>query len=100
MTRCSHLRRAITYDKISSEVTSIEDNEEDCEDIYYCEDLIQLPTKYEGCRLWQFCKNAPSMMLMLEMRCQGKSIFKAIWHFNAQRQKARTDFFVHNEHKL
>ena len=63
---------AITCDEISSEVTSIEDNDKDCEDIYYCEDLIQLPTKYEGCRLWQFCKNAPFMIPMLEMRCMSK----------------------------
>ena len=38
---------AMTDDEILSKVTSIEEDEEDCEDTNEIEDLIQPPTKYE-----------------------------------------------------
>ena len=63
---------AMTDDEILAKVTSIEEDEEDCEDTNEIEDLIQPPTKYEACRLWRFCKHALFMMLMLEMRCVPK----------------------------
>ena len=61
---------AMTDDEILSKVTSIEEDEENCQDTDEIEDLIQPPTK--RCRLWRFCKHAPFMMLMLEMICVPK----------------------------
>ena len=61
----------MTDDEILSKVTSIED-EEDCEDTDEIEDLIQPPTKCEVMQALGFCKHAPFMMLMLEMRCVPK----------------------------
>ena len=56
---------ATTDNEILSKVTSIEEDEEDCEHTDEIEDLIQS-------RLWRFCKHAPFIMLMLEMRCVSK----------------------------
>ena len=48
MTSCSHLRHVQCRDgEILSEVTSIEEDEWDCEDTDKIEDLIHPPTKYE-----------------------------------------------------
>ena len=64
---------AMTDDEILSNVTSIEEDEENCQDTDEIEDLLfnrQPSTK--RCRLWRFCKHAPFMMLMLKMRCVPK----------------------------
>ena len=63
---------AMTDDEILSKVTSIDEDEENHQDTDEIEDLIQLPTKYEAMQAWRFCKYAPFMMLMLEMRCVKK----------------------------
>ena len=54
--------------RILSKVTSIEEDEEDCEDTDEIEDPIQPPTKYEVMQALEVLKHAPFMMLMLEMR--------------------------------
>ena len=41
-------------DEFLSKVTSIEEDEEDCEDTNEIEDLIQSPTKYEVMQAWRF----------------------------------------------
>ena len=51
-------------DEILSKVTSIEEDEEDCQDTDEIEDLIQLPTKYEVMQALEVLKHAPFMMLM------------------------------------
>ena len=63
---------AMIDDEILSKVTSIEEDEEDCEDTDEIEDLLQPPTKYEVMQALQVLKHAPFMMLMLEMRCVPK----------------------------
>ena len=64
---------AMTDDEIVSKVTCIEEDEENCQDTDEIEDLIQPPTKYEAMQALEgFCKHAPFMMLMLEMRCVPK----------------------------
>ena len=59
-------------DEILSKVTSIEEDEEDCEDTDEIEDLIQPPTKYEVMQALEVLKRAPFMMLTLGMRCVPK----------------------------
>ena len=63
---------AMTDDEILSKVTSIEEDEEDCEDTNEIEDLIQLPTKYEVMQALEVLQTCTFMMLMLEMRCVPK----------------------------
>ena len=56
-------------DEILSKVTSIEEDEEDTNEI---EDLIRPRTKYEVMQALEVLKHAPFMMLMLEMGCVPK----------------------------
>ena len=62
----------MTDDEILSKVTSIEEDEKNCQDTDEIEDLIQPPTNYETMQALEVLQNAPSMMLMLEMRCVPK----------------------------
>ena len=64
---------AITDDEVLSKVTSMEEDEEDCEDTNEIEDLIQPSTKYEVMQALEVLQNMHLfMMLMLEMRCVPK----------------------------
>ena len=59
-------------DEILSKVTTIKEDEEDCEDTDEIEDLIQPLTKYEVMQALEVLKHAPFVMPMLEMRCVPK----------------------------
>ena len=69
---CAKLAMTDATKKLLSKVTSIKEDEEDCEDTDEIEDLIQPPTKYEVMQALEVLKHAPFMMLMLEMRCVPK----------------------------
>ena len=59
--------------RILSNVTSIEEDEEDCEeDTDEIEDFIQPPTKYDVMQALEVLQTCPFMMLMLKMRCVPK----------------------------
>ena len=58
---------AMIDNEILSKVTSIEEDEEDCEDTDEVVDLIQPPTKYEVMQALEVLKHAPFMILMLEI---------------------------------
>ena len=59
---------AMIDDEILSKVTSIEEDEDVCEDTDEIKDLIEPPTKYEVMQALEVLKHAPFMMLMMEMR--------------------------------
>ena len=91
-------------DKILSKVTSMEEDEEDCKDTDETEDLIQPPTKYEVMQALEVLKHAPFYDADVgdEMRSKVNAFSKLydISMTKAKGQKAITDCFVHNEHKL
>ena len=95
---------AMTDDEILSKVTSIEEDEEDCEDTDEIEDLIQPPTKYEVIQALEVLQTCTFYDVDVgdEMRAKVNAFSKLydISMTKAKRQKAITDFFVHNEHKL
>ena len=107
MTRCSHLRHvtcAVTDNEILSKVTSIEEDEEDCQDTDEIEDLFQPLTKYEAMQALEVLQTCTFCDADVgdEMRARVNAFSKLydISMTKAKRQKAITDFFVHNEHKL
>ena len=95
---------AMTDDEILSKVTSIEEDEENCEDTDEIENLVQLPTKYEVMQALEVLQTCTFYDTDVgdEMRAKVNAFSKLcdISMTKAERQKAITDFFVHNEHKL
>ena len=95
---------AMTDDEILSKVTSIEEDEEDCQDTDEIEDLFQPPTKYEAMQALEVLQTCTFYDADVgdEMRAKVNAFSKLydISMTKAKRQKAITDFFVHNEHKL
>ena len=92
-----------------SKATSIEEDEEDCEeDTDEIEDLIQPPTKYDVMQVLEVLQTCTfydadaDADVGDEMRAKVNAFSKLydISMTKAKRQKAITDFFVHNEHKL
>ena len=94
----------MTDDEILSKVTSMEEDEEDCEDTDEIEDLIQPLTKYEVMQALKVLKTCTFCDADVgdEMRAKVNTFSKLydISVTKAKRQKAITNFFVHNEHKL
>ena len=95
---------AMTDDEILSKVTSIEEDEENCQDTDEIEDLIQPPTKYEAMQALEVLQTCTFYDADVgdEMRAKVNAFSKLydISMTKAKRQKAITDFSVHNEHKL
>ena len=95
---------AMTDDEILSKVTSIEEDEENCQDTDEIEDFIQPPTKYEAMQALEVLQTCTFYDANVgdEMRAKVKAFSKLydISMTKAKRQKAITDFSVHNEHKL
>ena len=96
---------AMTDDEILSKVTSIEEDEKNCEDTDEIEDLyIQPPTKYEAMQAMEVLQTCTFYDADVgdEMRTKVNAFSKLydISMTKAKRQKAITDFSVHNEHKL
>ena len=96
---------ATIEDEILSKVTSIEEDEEDCEeDTDEIEDLIQPPTKYDVMQALEVLQTCTfyDADVGVEMRAKVNAFSKLydISMTKAKRQKAITDLFVHNEHKL
>ena len=94
----------MTDDKILSKVTSMEEDEEDCQATDEIEDLFQPPTKYETMQALEVLQTCTFYDADVgdEMRAKVNAFSKLydISMTKAKRQKAITDFFVHNEHKL
>ena len=95
---------AMTDDEILLKVTSIEEDEENCQDTDETEDLIQPPTKYEAMQALEVVQTCTFYDADVgdEMRAKVNTFSKLydISMTKAKRQKAITDFSVHNEHKL
>ena len=95
---------AMTDDEILSKVTSIEEDEEDCEDTDEIEDLIQPPTKYEVMQALEVLQTCTFHDADVGDEIRAKVITSSkLYHISltkAKTQKAITDFFVCNEHKL
>ena len=95
---------AMTDDEILSKVTSIEEDEENCQDTDEIEDLIQPPTKYEAMQALEVLQTCTFYDADVgdEMRAKVNAFSKLydISMTKAKKQKAITDFSVHNEHKL
>ena len=95
---------AMTDDEILSKVTSIEEDEEDCENTDEIEDLIQPPIKYEVIQSSEVLQTCTFYDADAgdEMRSKINAFSKLydISMTKAKRQKAITYFFLHNEHKL
>ena len=95
---------AMTDDEILSEVTSIEEDEEDCQDSDETEDLIQLPTKYEAMQALEVLQTCTFYDADVGDEIRAKvNAFSKLYDISmtkAKRQKAITDLFVHIEHKL
>ena len=93
---------ATIEDEILSKVTSIEEDEE--EDTNEIEALIQPPTKYDVMQALEVLQTCTFYDADVgdEMRAKVNAFSKLydISMTKAKRQKAITDFFVHNEHKL
>ena len=91
-------------DEILSKVSSIEEDEEDCEDTDEIEDLIQPPTKYEVMQAFGGSETCTfyDADVRDEMSAKVNALSKLydISMTKAKREKATTDFFVHNERKL
>ena len=92
-------------DEILSKVTSIEEDEEDCEeDTDEIEDLIQPPTKYDMMQALEVLQTCTFYDADVGDEVRAKvNAFSKLYDISmtkAKRQKAITDFFVHNEHKL
>ena len=91
-------------DEILSKVTSIEEDEENCQDTDEIEDLIQPPTKYEAMQALEVLQTCTFYDADVgdEMRAKVNAFSKLydISVTKAKRKKAITDFSVHNEHKL
>ena len=81
-----------------------EGNEEKYEENNVIEDVIQLPTKYEVMRALEVLQTCTFYGAdnLDEMRAKVNAFSKQydISMNKAKTQKALTDFFVHNEHKL
>ena len=95
---------AMTDDEILLKVTSIEEDEENCQDTDETEDLIQPPTKYEAMQALEVLQTCTFYDADVgdEMRAKINT-FSKLYDMSmtkAKRQKAITDFSVHNEHKL
>ena len=92
----------MTDDEILSKATSIEKDEEDCEDTDEVEELIQPPTKYELMQALEVLKTCTfyDAAVRDEMRAKINAFSKLydISMTKTKRQNAITDFFVHNEH--
>ena len=96
---------AMIDDEILSKVTSIEEDEENCEeDTDEIEDVIQPPTKYDVMQALEVLQTCTFYDADVgdEMRSKVNAFSKLydISMTKAKRLKAITDFFVHNEHKL
>ena len=95
---------AMTDDEILSKVTSIEEDEENCQDTDGIEDLIQPPTKYEAMQALEVLQTCTFYDADVgdEMRAKVNAFSKLydISMTKAKRQKAITDFSVRNEHEL
>ena len=94
----------MTDDEILSKVTSIEEDEEDCQDTDEIEDLIQPPTKYEKMQTLAVLQTCTFYDADVGDKMRAKvNAFSKLYGISmtkAKRQKAITDFSVHNEHKL
>ena len=95
---------AMTDDEILSKVTSMEEDEEDCEDTDEIEDFIQPLTKYEVMQALEVLQTCTFYDTDVGDEIRGKvNAFSKLYDISmtkAKRQKAITDFLVHNEHKL
>ena len=96
---------ATTDDEILSKVTSIEEDEEDCEeDTDEIEDLIQPPTKYDVMQALEVRQTCTFSDADVGDETRAKvHAFSKLYDISitkAKRQKPITDFFVHNQHKL
>ena len=87
----------MTDDEILSKVTSIEEDEEDCEESDEIEDLIQLPTNYEVMQALEVLQPCTFYDADVgdEMRAKVNAFSKLcdISMTKTKRQKAITDFF-------
>ena len=85
-------------------MTSIEEDEENCKDTDEIEDLIQPPTKYEVMQALEVLQTCTFYDADVEDEMHAKVNQKTKGYTKgmtkAKRQKAITNFFVHNEHKL
>ena len=85
-------------------MTSIEEDEEEWQDTDEIEDLFQPPTKHEAMQALEVLQTCTFYDADVgdEMRAKVNAFSKLydISMTKAKRQKAITDFFVHNEHKL
>ena len=88
---------AMTDDEILSKVTSIEGDEENCQDTDEIEDLIQPPTKYEAMQALEVLQTCTFYDADVgdEMRAKVNA-FSKLYDISM----TITDFSVHNEHKL
>ena len=95
---------AIKDDEILSKVTSIEEDQEDGEDTDEIEDHIQPSTKYEVMQDLEVLQTCTFYDADAGYEMPVKvNVFSKLYDISmtkAKRQKAITDFFVHNEHKL
>ena len=95
---------AMTDDEILSKVTSMEEDEENCQDTNEIEDLIQPPTKYEAMQALEVLQTCTFYDADVgDEMCAKVNAFSKLYDISmtkARRQKPITDFSVHNEHKL
>ena len=96
---------AMTDDEILSKVTSIEEDEEDCEDTDEIENLLQPPSKYkvmQALEVLQTCTFYDADVVD-EMRAKVNA-FSKLYDISMTMQRQNTNgysiLFVHNEHKL